>query len=184
MVTTGFGEEAIAERFKADKDDYNAILLSALADRLAEAFAERMHQRVRKEFWGYAADETLSNEEMIAEAYHGIRPAPGYPAQPDHTEKGTLFRVLDAENTSGVKLTENYAMWPGSSVSDCISAIRSRAISASARSSAIRSSTPAARTGRSSGTLAGAGAELQPAKAPSGLTGSRPKSTTPSSLTS
>jgi 5-methyltetrahydrofolate--homocysteine methyltransferase len=117
VVTTGFGEEVIAERFKADKDDYNAILLSALADRLAEAFAERMHQRVRKEFWGYGADETLSNEELIAEAYSGIRPAPGYPAQPDHTEKGTLFRVLDAENTSGVKLTENYAMWPGSSVS-------------------------------------------------------------------
>jgi len=117
VVTTGFGEEALAERFKADKDDYNAILLSALADRLAEAFAERMHQRVRREFWAYAPDETLSNEEMIAEAYHGIRPAPGYPAQPDHTEKGTLFRVLDAENTSGVKLTENYAMWPGSSVS-------------------------------------------------------------------
>ncbi|HMI98056.1 MAG TPA: methionine synthase [Micropepsaceae bacterium] len=117
VVTTGFGEEAIAERFKADKDDYNAILLSALADRLAEAFAERMHQRVRKEFWGYAADETLSNEELIAEKYSGIRPAPGYPAQPDHTEKGTLFRVLDAESASGVKLTENYAMWPGSSVS-------------------------------------------------------------------
>jgi 5-methyltetrahydrofolate--homocysteine methyltransferase len=117
VVSTGFGEEAIAERFKADKDDYNAILLSALADRLAEAFAERMHQRVRKEFWGYAADETLSNEELIAESYSGIRPAPGYPAQPDHTEKGTLFRVLDAEAALGVKLTENYAMWPGSSVS-------------------------------------------------------------------
>ena len=117
VVTTGFGEEAIAERFKADKDDYNAILLSALADRLAEAFAERMHQRVRREFWGYAADETLSNEDLIAETYRGIRPAPGYPAQPDHTEKGTLFRVLHAEKSSGVKLTENYAMWPGSSVS-------------------------------------------------------------------
>ncbi|HYK81265.1 MAG TPA: methionine synthase [Micropepsaceae bacterium] len=117
VVTTGFGEEAIAERFKADKDDYNAILLSALADRLAEAFAERMHQRVRREFWAYAPGETLSNEELIGEAYSGIRPAPGYPAQPDHTEKGTLFRVLDAEKSSGVKLTENYAMWPGSSVS-------------------------------------------------------------------
>jgi 5-methyltetrahydrofolate--homocysteine methyltransferase len=117
VVTTGFGEEAIAERFKADKDDYNAILLSALADRLAEAFAERMHQRVRREFWAYTPGETLSNEELIAEAYSGIRPAPGYPAQPDHTEKGTLFRVLDAEKSSGVKLTENYAMWPGSSVS-------------------------------------------------------------------
>ena len=117
VVTTGHGEDAIATRFKADKDDYNAILLSALADRLAEAFAERMHQRVRKEFWAYAPDEAFSNEELIAENYHGIRPAPGYPAQPDHTEKGTLFKLLDAEKGSGVKLTENYAMWPGSSVS-------------------------------------------------------------------
>ena len=117
VVTTGHGEDAIAARFKADKDDYNAILLSALADRLAEAFAERMHQRVRKEFWAYAPDEGFSNEELIAESYHGIRPAPGYPAQPDHTEKGTLFKLLHAEQRSGVKLTENYAMWPGSSVS-------------------------------------------------------------------
>jgi len=117
VVTTGHGEDAIAERFRADKDDYNAILLSALADRLAEAFAERLHQRVRKEFWAYAPDEALSNAELIAEGYDGIRPAPGYPAQPDHTEKGTLFRLLDGEKNSGVKLTENYAMWPGSSVS-------------------------------------------------------------------
>ena len=117
VVTAGIGEEKIAERFKADKDDYNAILLSALADRLAEAFAERLHQRVRKEFWGYAPDENLSNEELIAETYRGTRPAPGYPAQPDHTEKGTLFRLLDAENNAGVKLTESFAMWPGSSVS-------------------------------------------------------------------
>jgi 5-methyltetrahydrofolate--homocysteine methyltransferase len=117
VVTTGIGEEEIATRFKADKDDYNAILLSALADRLAEAFAERLHQRVRREFWAYAPDENLSNDELIAEAYRGIRPAPGYPAQPDHTEKGTLFRVLDAEAAACVKLTESYAMWPGSSVS-------------------------------------------------------------------
>jgi len=116
-VTTGIGEDAIAARFKDDKDDYSAILLSALADRLAEAFAERLHQRVRKEFWGYAADESFSNSELIGEAYRGIRPAPGYPAQPDHTEKGTLFRLLDAEAKAGVKLTESYAMWPGSSVS-------------------------------------------------------------------
>jgi 5-methyltetrahydrofolate--homocysteine methyltransferase len=116
-VTAGIGEDEIAARFKADKDDYSAILLSALADRLAEAFAERLHQRARKEFWGYAADESLSNDELIAEAYRGIRPAPGYPAQPDHTEKGTLFRLLDAEAKAGVKLTESYAMWPGSSVS-------------------------------------------------------------------
>ena len=117
VVTTGIGEEKHAERFKADKDDYNAILLSALADRLAEAFAERLHQRVRTEFWGYAPDENLSEAELIAEDYRGIRPAPGYPAQPDHSEKATLFRLLDAEKAIGVKLTENYAMWPGSSVS-------------------------------------------------------------------
>jgi 5-methyltetrahydrofolate--homocysteine methyltransferase len=116
-VTAGIGEEKIATRFKQDKDDYNAILLSALADRLAEAFAERLHQRVRTEFWGYAAGEALSNEALIAEEYRGIRPAPGYPAQPDHTEKGTLFRLLDAENRAGIKLTESFAMWPGSSVS-------------------------------------------------------------------
>jgi 5-methyltetrahydrofolate--homocysteine methyltransferase len=116
-VTAGIGEEAIAARFKADKDDYSAILLSALADRLAEAFAERMHARVRREFWGYAADETLTNEQLIGEEYSGIRPAPGYPAQPDHTEKGTLFSLLDAEKNAGIKLTESYAMWPGSSVS-------------------------------------------------------------------
>jgi 5-methyltetrahydrofolate--homocysteine methyltransferase len=116
-VTTGIGEEAHAERFRADKDDYNAILLSALADRLAEAFAEHLHERVRKEFWGYAADEALTNEQLIAEGYRGIRPAPGYPAQPDHTEKGTLFRLLDAEARIGMKLTESFAMWPGSSVS-------------------------------------------------------------------
>ncbi len=116
-MTAGIGEEQIAERFKADKDDYNAILLSALADRLAEAFAEAMHARVRKEFWGYAPDEDLTTEDLIAEKYRGIRPAPGYPAQPDHTEKATLFDLLDAEKNAGIKLTESYAMWPGSSVS-------------------------------------------------------------------
>jgi 5-methyltetrahydrofolate--homocysteine methyltransferase len=117
VVTTGHGEEAIAARFKADKDDYNAILLSALADRLAEAFAERMHERVRKEFWAYAPDEAFTNAQLIGETYRGIRPAPGYPAQPEHSEKGTLFKVLDAENGTGVTLTESFAMWPGSSVS-------------------------------------------------------------------
>ena len=116
-VTTGIGEEAIAERFKADKDDYSAILLSALADRLAEAFAERLHQRVRQDYWGYAPDEALTNNELIAETYRGIRPAPGYPAQPDHTEKGTLFSLLDGQKNAGIKLTESYAMWPGSAVS-------------------------------------------------------------------
>jgi 5-methyltetrahydrofolate--homocysteine methyltransferase len=114
-VTAGIGEDVIAERFKRANDDYSAILVKALADRLAEAFAERLHQRVRKEFWGYAPDESLSGEELIAEKYRGIRPAPGYPAQPDHTEKGTLFRLLDAERI-GVKLTESFAMYPGAAV--------------------------------------------------------------------
>ncbi len=117
VVTAGIGEDVIADRFKHANDDYSSILVKALADRLAEAFAERLHQRVRKEFWGYAPDETLSNDELILEKYQGIRPAPGYPAQPDHTEKATLFRLLDAEKSAGVKLTESFAMWPGSSVS-------------------------------------------------------------------
>jgi 5-methyltetrahydrofolate--homocysteine methyltransferase len=116
-VTAGIGEEKHLEAFRAAKDDYSAILLSALSDRLAEAFAERMHEKVRKDYWGYAADETFSNDELIKEAYQGIRPAPGYPAQPEHSEKGTLFRLLDAEDKIGVKLTESFAMWPGSSVS-------------------------------------------------------------------
>src|SRR6476469_102694 len=117
VVTAGIGEDVVADRFKNANDDYSSILCKALADRLAEAFAERMHQRVRKEFWGYAPDETLTSDQLILEQYAGIRPAPGYPAQPDHTEKATLFRLLDAENTAGVKLTESFAMWPGSSVS-------------------------------------------------------------------
>jgi 5-methyltetrahydrofolate--homocysteine methyltransferase len=114
-VTAGIGEDAIADRFKRANDDYSAIMVKALADRLAEAFAERLHQRVRKEFWRYAVDENLSNAELIGERYRGIRPAPGYPAQPDHTEKGTLFRLLEAERI-GVSLTENFAMWPGAAV--------------------------------------------------------------------
>ncbi|MDB5629875.1 MAG: methionine synthase, partial [Tardiphaga sp.] len=117
VVTAGIGEDIIADRFKNANDDYSSILCKALADRLAEAFAERMHQRVRKEFWGTSPDETLTPDELILEKYRGIRPAPGYPAQPDHTEKATLFRLLDAEATAGVTLTESYAMWPGSSVS-------------------------------------------------------------------
>jgi len=117
VVTAGIGEDAVADRFKHANDDYSSILCKALADRLAEAFAERMHARVRREFWAYAPDEQLSNEEMILEKYQGIRPAPGYPAQPDHTEKQTLFALLDAEKTTGVALTESFAMWPGSSVS-------------------------------------------------------------------
>jgi 5-methyltetrahydrofolate--homocysteine methyltransferase len=115
-VTTGIGEDAVAERFKRANDDYSAILAKALADRLAEALAERMHQRARKEFWGYASGETLGSAELIAERYRGIRPAPGYPAQPDHTEKATLFELLDGERATGVKLTESFAMWPGASV--------------------------------------------------------------------
>jgi len=117
VVTAGIEEVRIAERFERANDDYRSILVKALADRIAEAFAERMHQRVRKEFWAYAADETLANEDLIREEYRGIRPAPGYPAQPDHTEKSTLFRLLDAERGIGVTLTESFAMWPGSSVS-------------------------------------------------------------------
>jgi 5-methyltetrahydrofolate--homocysteine methyltransferase len=116
-VTTGLGEEEHIKRFEADKDDYSAILLRALADRLAEAFAEHLHERVRREFWGYAADENLTNTQLIKEEYRGIRPAPGYPAQPEHTEKGTLFELLEAPARAGIALTESFAMWPGSSVS-------------------------------------------------------------------
>jgi 5-methyltetrahydrofolate--homocysteine methyltransferase len=117
VVTSGHGEEAHIKAFEAAKDDYSAILLRALADRLAEAFAERLHERVRREFWAYAHDENLTSDQLIAEAYRGIRPAPGYPAQPDHTEKGTLFKLIEGEARAGVMLTESFAMWPGSSVS-------------------------------------------------------------------
>ena len=117
VVTAGAEEERIADRFARANDDYSSIMVKALADRIAEAFAEQMNMRVRREFWAYASDETLSNEEIIAEKYRGIRPAPGYPAQPDHTEKATLFDLLRTEPRIGVKLTESYAMWPGSSVS-------------------------------------------------------------------
>src|SRR5258708_18724200 len=110
------GIEDRVGRFEASHDDYNAIMLKVLADRLAEAFAERLHERVRREFWGYAADEKLSTAELIAEAYRGIRPAPGYPACPDHTAKGGLFRLLDAERNAGMRLTESFAMWPASAV--------------------------------------------------------------------
>jgi len=116
-VTTGIGEEDVARRFERANDDYSKILVKSLADRLAEAFAEALHEKVRRELWAYAPDETLSSEELIAEGYAGIRPAPGYPAQPDHTEKRTLFALLDAENATGVKLTESFAMWPAAAVS-------------------------------------------------------------------
>ncbi len=117
VVTAGAEEERISEKFARDNDDYRSIMVKALADRFAEAFAERMHQLVRRDYWGYAPDEALSNEDLIREEYRGIRPAPGYPAQPDHTEKATLFELLKAESRVGVKLTESFAMWPGSSVS-------------------------------------------------------------------
>jgi 5-methyltetrahydrofolate--homocysteine methyltransferase len=117
VVTAGIGEEPHIKAFEAAKDDYSAILLRALSDRLAEALAERMHEKVRTDYWGYAAEEKLSNQDLIGEKYRGIRPAPGYPAQPEHSEKAALFKLLDAEARIGVRLTENYAMWPGSSVS-------------------------------------------------------------------
>ena len=115
-VTAGLGETEALSRYLDKTDDYGRIMLKALADRLAEAFAERMHERVRREFWGYARQERLTSEQLIAEAYRGIRPAPGYPAQPDHTEKATLFALLDAQAATGIRLTESYAMWPGASV--------------------------------------------------------------------
>ncbi|MEJ2106266.1 MAG: methionine synthase [Acidiferrobacteraceae bacterium] len=116
-VTAGIGIDARVAAFEADHDDYSAILLKALADRLAEAFAERLHERVRKEFWGYAADEELDNEGLIRERYRGIRPAPGYPACPDHTEKELLWKLLDVEQNAGISLTESYAMVPTAAVS-------------------------------------------------------------------
>jgi len=116
-VTTGLGAEKLAKHFEKDHDDYNSIMVKALADRLAEAFAERMHQRVRTEFWGYVPEEQLDNDALIKEKYQGIRPAPGYPACPDHLEKATLFSLLDATAKTGISLTENFAMFPAASVS-------------------------------------------------------------------
>jgi len=116
-VTTGHGERARAAAFEAANDDYNAILFTALCDRLAEAFAERMHERVRRDLWGYATEEAYAPEQLIAESYQGIRPAPGYGCQPDHTEKGTMFELLDATAAAGIELTESFAMSPGASVS-------------------------------------------------------------------
>ena len=116
-VTTGIGVDAMVREFESDHDDYNAIMTKALADRLAEAFAERMHEKVRKELWGYAPDEALENDAIIRESYRGIRPAPGYPACPDHTEKATLFQLLDAEARASIRLTESFAMMPAASVS-------------------------------------------------------------------
>ncbi|WP_250625617.1 methionine synthase [Pinirhizobacter soli] len=116
-VTSGHGIDEHVARFEADHDDYSSIMLKALADRLAEAFAERLHERVRREFWGYVPDETLDNESLVAEKYRGIRPAPGYPACPEHTEKATLFDLLDAPGNTGIELTEGFAMYPTAAVS-------------------------------------------------------------------
>ncbi|MGL5736638.1 MAG: methionine synthase, partial [Beijerinckiaceae bacterium] len=117
VVTAGMSEDRVARRFEKANDDYGSIMVKALADRIAEALAERMHERVRKEFWAYAPDEALTAQQILSEDYAGIRPAPGYPAQPDHTEKSTLFDLLNATQNIGVRLTESYAMWPGASVS-------------------------------------------------------------------
>lgn len=116
-VSTGFGADEFAAKFAAEHDDYNSIMVKALADRLAEALAEYLHLKVRREYWGYAADETLDNEQLIRELYQGIRPAPGYPACPEHSEKGTLWQLLDVAAQTGITLTESYAMWPGAAVS-------------------------------------------------------------------
>lgn len=115
-VTSGIGLKEYCDRFRADNDDYNAIMAEAIADRLAEAFAECLHKRVRDE-WGYGRAENLSPADLIQEKYRGIRPAPGYPACPDHTEKGTIWQLLDVQKNTGMLITESFAMWPGSSVS-------------------------------------------------------------------
>ena len=116
-VTAGIGIEKLVEQFEKEHDDYNSIMIKALADRLAEAFAEHLHELVRKDYWGYAFDENFSAEDLVKEKYVGIRPAPGYPAQPDHTEKPIIFSLLDAEKNTGIKLTESIAMYPAASVS-------------------------------------------------------------------
>ncbi|MEO7131221.1 MAG: vitamin B12 dependent-methionine synthase activation domain-containing protein, partial [Dermatophilaceae bacterium] len=116
-VTAGLGAAERVAEFRADLDDYNAILLESVGDRLAEAFAERLHERVRKELWGFAPDEHFDNQELIKEAYQGIRPAPGYPACPEHTEKQTLWGLLDVHTNTGIELTDGMAMWPGAAVS-------------------------------------------------------------------
>jgi 5-methyltetrahydrofolate--homocysteine methyltransferase len=116
-VTAGIGAEELARQYEAQHDDYSSIMVKALADRLAEAFAERMHERVRKEFWGYAPDENLDNDALIHEKYVGIRPAPGYPACPDHLEKRTLFQLLHVTENIGLQLTESCAMYPAAAVS-------------------------------------------------------------------
>jgi 5-methyltetrahydrofolate--homocysteine methyltransferase len=119
-VTAGLGIEKILEQYSRNLDDYRSIMIKALADRLAEAFTELLHLKIRKEYWGYAADESLSLEELFMEKYQGIRPAHGYPACPEHSEKETLFRLLQAEQNTGIKLTESYSMYPAASVSGLV----------------------------------------------------------------
>ncbi|RZK90977.1 MAG: methionine synthase, partial [Pedobacter sp.] len=116
-LTTGIGCDELVAEFEKNYDDYNSIMVKALADRLAEAFAEKLHELVRKDYWGYSKDEHLTNEDLIKEQYVGIRPAPGYPACPEHTEKGTLFALLEAEEKIGLRITESYAMYPTAAVS-------------------------------------------------------------------
>ncbi len=150
-MTAGLGAQERVAAFKAELDDYNAILLESLADRLAEAFAERMHERVRKELWGYAPDEHLDNDALIKEQYAGIRPAPGYPACPEHTEKATLWGLLDVEANTGIELTESMAMWPGRVglrlvlLAPAVAVLRRRP----ARAATRWRTTPSARAGRS-----------------------------------
>ena len=115
-MTAGAGTDELVKRFEAEHDDYNSIMAKALADRLAEAFAELLHERARRD-WGYGRGERLSQQDLIEEKYRGIRPAPGYPSCPDHTEKGTLWKLLGVEEATGIRLTESYAMWPAASVS-------------------------------------------------------------------
>ena len=112
IITAGIGIEKLIEKFEKEHDDYNSIMIKAIADRLAEAFAEHLHELVRKQYWGYASDEMFSNDDLIKEKYDGIRPAPGYPAQPDHTEKPVIFSLLNVEKNTGIKLTETMAMYP------------------------------------------------------------------------
>jgi 5-methyltetrahydrofolate--homocysteine methyltransferase len=116
-VTAGIGTSELVNKFEADHDDYNSIMVKALADRLAEAFAEHLHELVRKKYWGYSPEEEFINDDLIKEKYQGIRPAPGYPAQPDHTEKTIIFDLLDVERNTSIRLTENLAMYPAASVS-------------------------------------------------------------------
>ena len=116
-MSTGFGTAELAAAFEAAHDDYNSIMVKALADRLAEAFAEYLHREIRLQHWGYASDEQLDNDQLIKEAYTGIRPAPGYPACPDHLEKETIWKLLGVQKAIGVALTESLAMWPAASVS-------------------------------------------------------------------